>query len=142
MPGRVGMVAGMVFGFSFGLGGLGAAALGQIADMTSIETVYQRLLLPAADRLADRAAAEHREAPRLTRPTPSISRWCWQSMAPPASRIEEFGLIAGGMATALRDPTVAAGLTGNSVLSLLLWSGSRPAGGDYALDPHRRPRTI
>ncbi len=41
MPGRVGTVAGMVFGFSFGLGGLGAAALGRIADMTSIETVYQ-----------------------------------------------------------------------------------------------------
>jgi Ca-activated chloride channel family protein len=36
---------------------------------------------------------------------------------------EEFGLIAGGMAAALRDPTVAAGLTGHSVLSLLLWSG-------------------
>lgn len=36
---------------------------------------------------------------------------------------EEFGLIAGGMAAALRDPTVAAALTGNSVLSLLLWSG-------------------
>ena len=29
MPGRVGMVAGMLFGFSFGLGGLGAAALGR-----------------------------------------------------------------------------------------------------------------
>jgi MFS transporter, FSR family, fosmidomycin resistance protein len=41
MPGRVGMVAGMFFGFSFGLGGLGAAALGQIADWTSIETVYR-----------------------------------------------------------------------------------------------------
>ena len=37
---------------------------------------------------------------------------------------EEFGLIAGGMAAALRDPTVAAGLTGSSVLSLLLWSGA------------------
>ena len=37
---------------------------------------------------------------------------------------EEFGLIAGGMATALRDPTVAAGLIGNSMLSLLLWSGT------------------
>ena len=41
MPGRVGMVAGMVFGFSFGLGGLGAAALGRIADITGIETVYK-----------------------------------------------------------------------------------------------------
>lgn len=41
MPGRVGMVAGMMFGFSFGLGGLGAAALGRIADVTGIEYVYQ-----------------------------------------------------------------------------------------------------
>ena len=37
---------------------------------------------------------------------------------------EEFGLIAGGMAAALRDPAVVAGLTGKSVLSLLLWSGA------------------
>jgi Ca-activated chloride channel homolog len=37
---------------------------------------------------------------------------------------DEFGLIAGGMAAALRDPTVAAGLTGHSLLALLLWSGS------------------
>jgi FSR family fosmidomycin resistance protein-like MFS transporter len=41
LPGRVGTVAGMFFGFSFGLGGLGAAALGQVADWTSIETVYR-----------------------------------------------------------------------------------------------------
>ena len=37
---------------------------------------------------------------------------------------DEFGLIASGMAVALRDPTVAAGLIGSSVLSLLLWSGA------------------
>ncbi len=41
LPGRVGMVAGMFFGFSFGLGGLGAAALGRIADWSSIGAVYQ-----------------------------------------------------------------------------------------------------
>jgi MFS transporter, FSR family, fosmidomycin resistance protein len=41
VPGRVGMVAGVFFGFSFGLGGIGAAALGQIADFTSIDTVYR-----------------------------------------------------------------------------------------------------
>ena len=41
LPGRVGLVAGMFFGFSFGLGGLGAAALGKLADMTSITFVYQ-----------------------------------------------------------------------------------------------------
>jgi Mg-chelatase subunit ChlD len=37
---------------------------------------------------------------------------------------DEFGLIAGGMAAALRDSTVADGLVGRSCLSLLLWSGS------------------
>jgi hypothetical protein len=36
----------------------------------------------------------------------------------------EFGLIAGGMATALRDPAVVAGLARGSMLSLLLWSGA------------------
>ncbi|MDS1135416.1 MFS transporter [Nitratireductor indicus] len=41
LPGRVGMVAGMFFGFAFGLGGLGAAVLGIIADHKGIEFVYR-----------------------------------------------------------------------------------------------------
>jgi FSR family fosmidomycin resistance protein-like MFS transporter len=41
MPGKVGMISGLFFGFSFGMGGLGAAAMGWLADRTSIETVYQ-----------------------------------------------------------------------------------------------------
>jgi FSR family fosmidomycin resistance protein-like MFS transporter len=41
MPGRVGLVSGMFFGFSFGLGGLGAAALGELADFVGIEAVYK-----------------------------------------------------------------------------------------------------
>jgi MFS transporter, FSR family, fosmidomycin resistance protein len=41
LPGRVGLVGGVFFGLSFGLGGLGAAALGQLADHTSIATVYR-----------------------------------------------------------------------------------------------------
>ncbi|MBU3079371.1 MFS transporter [Sphingomonas quercus] len=41
VPGKVGMISGLFFGFSFGMGGLGAAALGWLADRTSIETVYQ-----------------------------------------------------------------------------------------------------
>jgi FSR family fosmidomycin resistance protein-like MFS transporter len=41
LPGRVGMVAGIFFGFSFGLGGLGAAALGWLADSAGIEAVYR-----------------------------------------------------------------------------------------------------
>jgi FSR family fosmidomycin resistance protein-like MFS transporter len=40
VPGRVGMVAGLFFGLAFGIGGLGAAVLGYIADLTSIEYVY------------------------------------------------------------------------------------------------------
>ncbi|HET9020059.1 MAG TPA: MFS transporter [Acetobacteraceae bacterium] len=41
MPGKVGMVSGLFFGFAFGMGGLGAAALGELADMTSIDMVYR-----------------------------------------------------------------------------------------------------
>jgi FSR family fosmidomycin resistance protein-like MFS transporter len=41
LPGRVGLAAGMFYGFSFGLGGLGAAGLGWLADLTSIGTVYR-----------------------------------------------------------------------------------------------------
>jgi FSR family fosmidomycin resistance protein-like MFS transporter len=41
MPGRVGLVSGMFFGFAFGLGGLGAAAMGRIADASGIAFVYQ-----------------------------------------------------------------------------------------------------
>ncbi len=37
IPGRIGMVSGIFFGFAFGLGGVGAALLGQLADRTSIE---------------------------------------------------------------------------------------------------------
>lgn len=40
MPGRVGMIAGIFFGFAFGAGGIAAAALGALADVTSIEHVF------------------------------------------------------------------------------------------------------
>jgi len=41
LPGRVGMVSGLFFGFSFGMGGIGAAVLGALADATSITFVYK-----------------------------------------------------------------------------------------------------
>ena len=41
VPGQVGTIAGLFFGFAFGMAGLGAAALGKLADMTSIEYVYR-----------------------------------------------------------------------------------------------------
>ncbi len=40
LPGRVGTVSGLFFGFAFGMGGLGAAVLGELADRTSIDFVY------------------------------------------------------------------------------------------------------
>jgi FSR family fosmidomycin resistance protein-like MFS transporter len=41
VPGRVGMISGLFFGFAFGMGGLGAAVLGQLADVIGIESVYR-----------------------------------------------------------------------------------------------------
>ena len=41
VPGRVGAVSGLFFGFAFGAGGLGAALLGQLADATSIQFVFR-----------------------------------------------------------------------------------------------------
>jgi FSR family fosmidomycin resistance protein-like MFS transporter len=41
VPGRVGAVSGLFFGFAFGFGGIGAALLGQLADSTSIDFVYK-----------------------------------------------------------------------------------------------------
>lgn len=41
MPGKVGLVAGLFFGFSFGMGGIGSAVLGALADKSSIEHVFR-----------------------------------------------------------------------------------------------------
>lgn len=53
LPGRVGMVSGLFFGFAFGMAGLGAAILGELADLTSIRFVYLVCsVLPAVGLLA------------------------------------------------------------------------------------------
>jgi FSR family fosmidomycin resistance protein-like MFS transporter len=41
VPGKVGTISGLFFGLAFGMGGIGAALLGQLADMTSISFVYR-----------------------------------------------------------------------------------------------------
>jgi len=41
VPNKVGMIAGLFFGLMFGISGIGAAAMGAIADSTGIETVYR-----------------------------------------------------------------------------------------------------
>src|SRR6266403_1862721 len=40
MPGRIGAVSGLFFGFAFGMGGIGAALLGKLVDLTSLNFVY------------------------------------------------------------------------------------------------------
>ena len=53
MPHRFGMISGVFFGVAFGIGGLGAAALGRVADHTGIAFVYQICaFLPAIGLLA------------------------------------------------------------------------------------------
>ena len=53
LPGRVGLVAGLFFGFSFGMGGIGAALIGQLADLKGIDFVYRVCaFLPAIGLLA------------------------------------------------------------------------------------------
>jgi FSR family fosmidomycin resistance protein-like MFS transporter len=41
IPGKIGMISGLFFGFAFGMGGLGSALLGALADRTSIDFVYK-----------------------------------------------------------------------------------------------------
>jgi FSR family fosmidomycin resistance protein-like MFS transporter len=53
MPGRIGMVSGLFFGLAFGIGGLGAALLGALADQMGIDFVYRLCaFLPAIGLLA------------------------------------------------------------------------------------------
>ena len=40
VPGRVGLIAGLFFGFAFGVSGIASAALGKLADLTSIDYVF------------------------------------------------------------------------------------------------------
>jgi FSR family fosmidomycin resistance protein-like MFS transporter len=63
LPGNVGMVAGLFFGFAFGMGGLGAALLGELADAKGIEYVYRLCaFLPAIGLLTAFLPNLHRRA--------------------------------------------------------------------------------
>lgn len=67
VPGKVGAVSGMFFGFAFGIAGLGAAVLGILADHTGIENVYRICaFLPAIGLLAGLL-------PRIERPVHSAT---------------------------------------------------------------------
>jgi FSR family fosmidomycin resistance protein-like MFS transporter len=80
VPGRVGLISGVFFGFAFGMAGLGAAALGRLADVVGIEAVYRLCaFLPAIGLLAaflpdlDKATARQSSASRESGPRPEGS---------------------------------------------------------------------
>jgi MFS transporter, FSR family, fosmidomycin resistance protein len=67
LPGRVGLVAGLFFGLAFGVGGIGAAVLGEVADRMGIDFVYAvcsylpilgllTVFLPSTDELKQKTA--------------------------------------------------------------------------------------
>ena len=65
VPGKVGTISGLFFGLAFGMGGVGAACLGKLADATSIEFVYRLCsFLPAIGLLT--AFLPNLEHTRLT----------------------------------------------------------------------------
>ncbi|HVV92563.1 MAG TPA: MFS transporter [Hyphomicrobiales bacterium] len=75
VPGKVGTISGLFFGIAFGLGGLGAAVLGQFADLTSIGFVYDVCaFLPALGLLAGllpNLEAGHRQPAAAPHPAPA-----------------------------------------------------------------------
>ncbi len=64
VPGNVGMIAGLFFGFAFGMAGIGAAVLGKLADATSIFFVYRVCsFLPALGLLTAFLPDVHKQRP-------------------------------------------------------------------------------
>lgn len=61
VPGKVGLIAGLFFGFAFGMSAIGSAALGELADHTSIEFVYRVCAVLPAIGLLTALLPDHRE---------------------------------------------------------------------------------
>jgi MFS transporter, FSR family, fosmidomycin resistance protein len=71
-PGKVGLIAGLFFGFAFGIGGIGAAALGALADVKGIDFVYSVCsYLPAFGLFA--VFLPNMEGPRKNKLTPAAA---------------------------------------------------------------------
>jgi FSR family fosmidomycin resistance protein-like MFS transporter len=72
MPGKIGMVSGLFFGLAFGMAGVGAALLGNLADHTSIAFVYKLCsFLPAIGLLTGFLPNLETKRQRTTKPTVS-----------------------------------------------------------------------
>jgi FSR family fosmidomycin resistance protein-like MFS transporter len=74
MPGKIGMVSGMFFGLAFGMGGVGAALLGNLADHTNITFVYRVCsFLPAIGLLTGFLPNLETKRQRTMKTTPAIT---------------------------------------------------------------------
>ncbi|CDN45796.1 hypothetical protein BN871_IZ_00070 [Paenibacillus sp. P22] len=63
MPGRVGMASGLITGFAFGMGALGAVVLGKLGDIYGLQSVmYWTSVLPVAGALAFLLPRDRKEA--------------------------------------------------------------------------------
>jgi MFS family permease len=62
VPGKVGMIAGIFFGLMFGVSGIGAAAMGHLADVSGIETGVSAGVVPAVAGDTGGVLAEDRSA--------------------------------------------------------------------------------
>jgi FSR family fosmidomycin resistance protein-like MFS transporter len=72
LPGRIGAVSGLFFGFAFGMGGVGAALLGKLVDLTSLNFVYHLCsFLPAIGILT--AFLANLEPAKARSPSPQIT---------------------------------------------------------------------
>jgi FSR family fosmidomycin resistance protein-like MFS transporter len=72
LPGRIGAVSGLFFGFAFGMGGIGAALLGKLVDLTSLNFVYHVCsFLPAIGILT--AFLPNLEPAKIKTPAPQPS---------------------------------------------------------------------
>ncbi len=71
LPGRVGMISGLFFGLSFGMGGIGAAVLGALADAHLHHLCLQGLRFPAGDRTAGRCSCPASRRKQMSMPSGS-----------------------------------------------------------------------
>ena len=109
-PGNVGAVAGLFFGLSFGLGGVGAALLGMLADKTSLTFVYQVCaFLPAVGLLGGflprRRARRSWQGPRPLLTGSAFAR---------AKRLRDFSVFANSSGGARSGAKPATGRSGSA----------------------------
>ena len=91
-PGNVGAVAGLFFGLSFGLGGVGAALLGMLADETSLTFVYQVRIRSGFTAPASSSSAASRSAPKHSTGTTKREERRMEGKFIPEREIEMQGL--------------------------------------------------